>query len=68
MCDAYYLEHAASERIRENFQIAEQERLAKITESGNGRQRFQQFHDWIAHVGRILAARHGGEPNALRRA
>ena len=68
MWDAYYLEHAAGERIRENFQIAEQERLAKIAESANGRQRFRQFHEWVAHVGRILAARHVGEPNALRRA
>jgi hypothetical protein len=63
----YYLELAAGERIRENFQIAEQEHLAKIAESGNRRQRFQQFQDWVAHVGRTLAARHG-EPNALRRA
>jgi hypothetical protein len=68
MRNAYYLEHAVGDRIRESLQIANEERLAKLAESGNRRLRSRQFHDWVARVGRILAARHGGVPNALRRA
>ena len=50
------------------LEIAEQVRLQKMAEDGNRPQRFQQFHDWIAYVGRVLAARRGAESHALRRA
>ena len=66
MWDAYYLELAASERMKEYYQIADRERLTKMAEDGNRRRKFQQLHDWIVNVGRILAARHGAEPNALK--
>jgi hypothetical protein len=64
--NAHYLEDAARERISENLRIAEQVRLEKIAEGGNRRKRSQQFHDWIGYVGRVLAARHGAEPNAVK--
>jgi hypothetical protein len=66
--NAHYLEGAARERIREYLAIAERVRLEKMAEDGNRPQRFQQFHDWIAYVGRVLAARGAAESHALRRA
>ena len=64
--NAHYLEGAARERMREYSEIAEQLRREKIAEDGNSRKRSQQLHDWIGYVGRVLAARHGAEPNAVK--
>ena len=66
MGNVYYMKLAAAERMREHFQIADQERLAKMAEDGKRGRKFQQLHDWIAGVGRTLAARHGAEPNAVK--
>jgi hypothetical protein len=57
---------AAAERMREHIQIADQERLAKMAADGNRRRNLQQLRDWIANVGRVLAARHGAEPSAVK--
>jgi len=66
MGNVYYLKLAAAERMREHFQIADQERLAKMAEDGKRRRKLQQIRDWIANVGRVLAARHGAEPSAVK--
>ena len=66
MGNVYYLKLAAAERMREHFQIADQERLAKMAEDRNRRRKLHQLRDWIADVGRVLAARHGAEPNAVK--
>jgi hypothetical protein len=66
MRNAYYYELAAAERIKESFLITDQMRLAKMAEDGNRRRKLQQLRDWIANVGRVLAARHGAEPNAVK--
>ena len=66
MWNAYYYELAAAERIKEYFQITDQERLAKMAEDRNRRRKSLQVRDWIANIGRVLAARHGAEPNAVK--
>jgi hypothetical protein len=66
MGNVYYLKLAAAERMREHFQIADQMRQAKMAEDRHRRRTLQQLRDWIANVGRLLAARHGAEPNAVK--
>ena len=68
MWTTYYIEYAARERIRESLRIAQQEHLAKTAASGKGQRKLRGLTGVFAYLGHALAARHGVESTALRRA
>jgi len=68
MWSTYYIQYATRERIRESLRIAQQEHLAKTAASGKGQQKLRGLTGVFAYLGQALAARHGIESTALRRA
>jgi hypothetical protein len=68
MWTTYFIEYAVRERIRESLRIARQEHLAETAASGEGQRKLRGLSRVFAYLGQAIAARHGVEPTALRRA